>query len=57
MVCVPDLMALQSNGDDVAQLRDLQGKMIAHCEAAGDRMAILDAPPDMMPAGDPRLAA
>jgi phage tail sheath protein FI len=48
MVCMPDLMTLATNGDD-AQLRDLQGKMIAHCEVAGDRMAILDAPPNMMP--------
>ena len=32
-----------------SQLRDLQGKMIAHCENAGDRMAILDAPPDLLP--------
>jgi hypothetical protein len=36
------------NGDDVA-VRDLQGKMIAHCENMGDRMAILDAPPNMIP--------
>ena len=48
MVCVPDLMTLSKNGDDT-QLRDLQGKMLAHCEAAGDRMAILDSPPDMIP--------
>jgi Bacteriophage tail sheath protein len=48
MVCMPDAMTLASNGDDV-QLRDLQGKMIAHCEGAGDRMAILDAPPDLLP--------
>ncbi|MDX6555012.1 MAG: uncharacterized protein QOD86_1207 [Miltoncostaeaceae bacterium] len=48
MVCMPDLMTLASNGDD-AQLRDLQGKMIAHCEGAGDRMAILDAPPNLIP--------
>jgi phage tail sheath protein FI len=45
MVAMPDLMTL---GDD-AQMRDLQGKMIAHCENAGDRMAILDAPPDLLP--------
>ena len=32
-----------------SQLRDLQGKMIAHCEGAGDRMAILDAPPNLLP--------
>ena len=42
MVVMPDIMALANDGDDV-QLRDLQGKMIAHCENAGDRMAILDA--------------
>jgi hypothetical protein len=49
MVCMPDLMTLlQDGGDDVA-LRDLQGKLIAHCDLAGDRMAILDAPPGMLP--------
>jgi uncharacterized protein len=48
MVCMPDIMNLATNGDDV-QVRDLQGKMIAHCENAGDRMAILDCPPDMLP--------
>lgn len=45
MVVCPDLQTL---GEDV-QVRDLQGKMIAHCENAGDRMAILDAPADMLP--------
>jgi phage tail sheath protein FI len=50
MVCMPDAMTLADGGggDDVA-LRDLQGKMIAHCEGAGDRMAILDAPPNLLP--------
>jgi phage tail sheath protein FI len=48
MVCMPDIMNLAAEGDDV-QVRDLQGKMIAHCENAGDRMAILDCPPDMLP--------
>src|SRR5918998_6472522 len=48
MVCMPDAMSLATNGDDTA-LRDLQGKMIAHCEGAGDRMAILDAPPNLLP--------
>jgi hypothetical protein len=47
MVCMPDLMTL-SNGDDT-RLRDVQGKIIAHCEAMGDRMAILDPPPDLAP--------
>ena len=48
MVVMPDIMTLADDGDDV-QMRDLQGKMIAHCENAGDRMAILDAPPDLLP--------
>jgi Bacteriophage tail sheath protein len=45
MVVMPDIMGL---GDD-DHLRDLQGKMIAHCEGAGDRMAVLDAPPNLLP--------
>jgi uncharacterized protein len=48
MVCMPDIMSLADNGDDT-QVRDLQGKMLAHCELAGDRMAILDAPPNLLP--------
>jgi uncharacterized protein len=48
MVIVPDLMTVGINGDDT-KLRDLQGKMIAHCENMGDRMAILDPPPDTIP--------
>jgi phage tail sheath protein FI len=48
MLEMPDIMTLANNGDDT-QIRDLQGKMIAHAENAGDRMAILDAPPDMLP--------
>lgn len=47
MVCMPDLWTVM-NGDD-SQVRDLQGKMIAHCELMGDRMAILDAPPNLLP--------
>ncbi len=47
MVCMPDLWTVL-NGDD-AQVRDLQGKMIAHCEQMGDRMAIIDAPPNLLP--------
>src|SRR3954447_21700907 len=48
MVCVPDIMMFSTNGDG-ARVRDLQGKTIAHCENAGDRMAILDAPPGLLP--------
>ena len=46
MVVCPDVMTFAGNGDDTA-LRDLQGKMIAHCENMGDRMAILDTPPGL----------
>jgi phage tail sheath protein FI len=46
MILMPDIMNLNGDG---AQMRDLQGKMIAHCENAGDRMTILDAPPDLLP--------
>ena len=49
MVVMPDIMSLAGDDGDDVQVRDLQGKMIAHCENAGDRMAILDCPPDMLP--------
>ena len=45
MVLMPDLWGVATD----VQVRDLQGKMIAHCENMGDRMAILDAPPDLLP--------
>jgi phage tail sheath protein FI len=49
MVVMPDIMTLADGNGGDAQIRDLQGKMIAHCENAGDRMAILDSPPNMLP--------
>src|SRR3954470_2732211 len=49
MVCMPDIMTLAADGGDVVESPDLQGKMIAHCENAGDRRAVLDCPPDMLP--------
>jgi uncharacterized protein len=49
MLVMPDIMTLASDEGDDVQIRDLQGKMIAHAENMGDRMAILDAPPDMLP--------
>jgi uncharacterized protein len=49
MVVMPDLMTLANGARADTQIRDLQGKMIAHCESMGERMAILDAPPDMLP--------
>ena len=44
MICVPDIMTLPED-----QRTDLQQKMVAHCEVAGDRMAIIDSPPGMSP--------
>jgi phage tail sheath protein FI len=48
MVAVPDIWALSENGNGNI-VKDLQNKVIAHCENAGDRMAILDAPNGMIP--------
>jgi phage tail sheath protein FI len=47
IVCMPDAVNLL-NGNDVL-FRDAQGKLISHCESLGDRMCILDTPPDMIP--------
>jgi phage tail sheath protein FI len=47
ILSIPDLYSIAHNGDGGAVVKDLQGKLIAHCENAGDRMAILDPPPGM----------
>src|SRR6478752_1453096 len=49
MVVAPDIVKLIGDDGDDAQFRDLQGKLIAHAEGSGDRMAILDTPPDLLP--------
>jgi uncharacterized protein len=50
MVCVPDLMAAHQSGAINADgVQAVQSAMIAHCELMGDRMAILDPPPDLSP--------
>ncbi len=48
MISMPDMMQFSTNGNG-ARVKDLQGKMIAHCENAGERMAILDCPADLSP--------
>ena len=48
MIAIPDLWTISQNGNGKV-VKDLQGKLIAHCETAGDRMAILDAPNGMLP--------
>jgi hypothetical protein len=48
IVVAPDMVNLISDGDD-RLLRDAQDKLIAHCENMGDRVAILDPPPGLIP--------
>jgi uncharacterized protein len=45
ILLMPDLWGI----GDGTTVKDLQGKMIAHCENMGDRMAIVDPPPDLLP--------
>lgn len=48
MVCVPDLMAAYQQGKiDADGIKAVQLAMITHCELMGDRVAILDPPPNM----------
>ncbi len=50
MVCAPDLMAAyQAGAIDHDGVQAVQTAMIAHCELMGDRLAVLDAPPDLTP--------
>jgi len=49
MVVAPDIVKLLGDDGDDTSFRDLQGKLIAHAEGSGDRMAILDTPPDLLP--------
>ena len=50
MVAVPDLAAALENGAiDLETFKAVQLGMIAHCELMGDRIAILDTPPDLNP--------
>jgi len=51
MVCVPDLVtaATKDGGFDLDFFKAVQTAVINHCEATGDRMAILDSPPGMNP--------
>ncbi|HUQ61683.1 phage tail sheath family protein [Lentzea sp.] len=50
MVSVPDLMSSYQRGlITLEAVKTVQAAMIAHCELMGDRMAILDPPPDLSP--------
>lgn len=50
MVMVPDLITAATKEDgsvDLGMWKAVQTALITHCEAAGNRMAVLDAPPGM----------
>jgi phage tail sheath protein FI len=52
MVIVPDLITAATKADgsiDLALWKAVQTTLISHCEQAGNRMAVLDAPPGMTP--------
>jgi len=50
MVVIPDLMTtMPGEKVDPDMVKAVQTMMIAHCERLGDRVAILDAPPDLTP--------
>jgi phage tail sheath protein FI len=50
MVVVPDLMTTMPEEKlDLDMVKAVQTMMIAHCERLGDRVAVLDAPPDLTP--------
>jgi phage tail sheath protein FI len=50
MLCVPDLMTpMPGQKLDLTSIKAVQTAMIGHCERMGDRVAIIDAPPNMTP--------
>ena len=50
MICCPDLMsAFEAGWITRDGVKDVQSKMITHCERMGDRMAILDPLPHLSP--------
>jgi phage tail sheath protein FI len=50
MLCVPDLMTtMPGERLNLEMVKAVQMMMIAHCERMGDRVAILDTPPDLTP--------
>jgi len=50
MLCVPDLMSTPPGEKlNLDQVKAVQTAMIAHCERLGDRVAIIDAPPNATP--------
>lgn len=53
IVCMPDLMVLaqEQEAPDVKVIKYVQDMIVSHCERMGDRVAVLDPPPDLNPQG------
>jgi phage tail sheath protein FI len=50
IIVVPDLMTTMPGEQlDLAMVKAVQTDMIAHCERLGDRVCVLDAPPNLSP--------
>lgn len=50
MLCVPDLMSTMPGEKlDLDMVKAVQTAMIGHCERLGDRVAVIDPPPNMKP--------
>ncbi len=50
ILCVPDMMASMPGQEvELDTIKAAQTMMIGHCEKMGDRVAILDSPPDLTP--------
>lgn len=51
IVAIPDLMSKMPGQKkaDLQMIKAVQTALIAHCEQMGDRVAVLDSPPDMNP--------
>ena len=50
ILCVPDLMTPMPGQElELDTIKAVQSMMIAHCERLGDRVAIIDPPPDLLP--------
>jgi hypothetical protein len=57
MVSIPDLMTrMPGEKLNLDMVKAVQGIMIAHCERMGDRVAILDVPPDSDTSGSEEVA-
>jgi len=49
IVAVPDIWAVANGPHGDHAVKEIQTQLIAHCENAGDRMALIDSPPNLLP--------